>query len=1716
MATTYDFEDKKGPENVFHKLSLQSMFNEGKGFDFGSLNLSGFQGPSSIDLPAIHRQAKFAAVGSAIDAEDPLGEFEKLYQLNKQELELKNKEALIAQSRAKRVASGVSSLAMMQQANPELTDQIRQASANFIAEENKKKYQLEEDASQALFDIWGTADTSQIDEWQKQHTIGGVEAQMELTRRQLAIMSEIEDAQIPIENRGLIWNIINGAMDIAPYFIEPFKDATGRVDNVPIPDHSPSIFDNIFAGGRQKRETAYLMGMHLSPKDFDEMLPKVIDEYKRQSRDFEYLGKLNRGQYLTLLNNTLESPDEFWVNAFNAMDASAAGAILFGGFKGVNNLSRALKLNGAVAESSEYLARALNVAKEEGMNAAERKLGTSFDELLDSVPASALNESGEQSISNGIDAASRAERGRSLMEALWAKRGGNPLDLNRLSPEELENAMNRVREIFTKHFKRKVEDVKIINPTEGSGISSPVMQIFFGAAKGGALNDLGRAKSIARKLGLGEAAVEIRIPGEYIGESVKVPYRLRPASVDDDILTVRQNLGGGYADKDITVAPTKTDFEIANSRTKKFQDVKLLITRNGNAILAFDPNISWDDFIRKTGLNREDLGRAWYKPGKTDGSFYNPDKPIESARRAIDPETNMPGFNLFDKIEAGSISGGIEKNLGAPGYYIRIDLPVNEQGFFDPITDVTAFSDLGRLVLGGAQLSSKDVFGLSVLGIARRNSIVRMLNQAVTPAFKALSKEERKFLNTLKKLSDQQAKWFNDAEVGTMYHREFRGENLTPARVQKAYKMLVAVNDIEYFLRNSELYSIKNAMGFQTIKLNEIRFNGQTELNGRVHHNPSDARPKGRIYDASENTHYTRTDVDQKSYNSSTAAREGKLLIELDQPIPIQLGDGQVMVQNLLINKNEVVLKKLRIDQIPYRAGGHRIYPPQVKFFAKQARTFTQADTGERILMNPRTFVGSTSKVDAQRWVQRMEDARHQYLRFLDPNESFGRVGLRRNLNKILGYDNAEDFINKMDEGVYQADMPFEVVYDRGLPSEYIRPKYNTDAVDEMPGAFSHANTSGRLYYSPKGKETLTDPFGNDLPVMDVFEGLNKSLMNVANITGLSPYKVRAMEKWVATYGHMLDIEQTAPIGSKFRAPFKSGQDPRLMRAAKQQKSVVERVLNWATPEDKLFQENQRTFMEFFDEKMVSWGWDDNLRHNMNSAIHYTSRSSVMNFMRGVAFDMKLALFNVGQFPLQISTMFAAMSISPKHGFQSMLLHPFTRYANPEALAGWLGKIGTKQFGYESADEMLMMLKTMKNSGWLQVDKTHALVNDYGTAVFNLTGNKLQDFREAGRFFFYEAERWNRTIAFDIAWKDVRKANPRMVPGSQEFLEKVMARSETLAMNMTEASSAYWQKGLLSIPTQFWAYQVRMMENLFGKTLTTGEKIRLALGQTILYGTAGLPLFGGFIQEAINDNRGEAANYDKSVVDFFMERGAIDSLIYELSDGNADITYSRRAGTGFFVSDSLRELVNMGHYGETSTAEFLTGATGSIWLSIMGDTAEAYKYGLAEKGVGPVTQDAIEDVFRNVSIINNSLKAYMAWKAGIVTSKTGTPLYETNSGAEAISLFLGIPLGEDIDITAKMDWLKNRKDAKAEVVKILRNYRAELVNNYDDREKVMMKVNAFASMIPPELLQESLQEMQAYGTDPFYDSLSQQIEKKKSKDELARKLREDRLQREAQ
>src|SRR5690606_8579321 len=149
------------------------------------------------------------------------------------------------------------------------------------------------------------------------------------------------------------------------------------------------------------------------------------------------------------------------------------------------------------------------------------------------------------------------------------------------------------------------------------------------------------------------------------------------------------------------------------------------------------------------------------------------------------------------------------------------------------------------------------------------------------------------------------------------------------------------------------------------------------------------------------------------------------------------------------------------------------------------------------------------------------------------------------------------------------------------------------------------------------------------------------------------------------------------------------------------------------------------------------------------------------------------------------------------------------------------------------ADEFKESFEWAQKSGWYRIGREVAVQSDYlDEAMVQGFGSKIL---EKGKWFFNEGERIVRMAAWNAAYLEWKQANPgKALNGAAA--ETILNRADLLSVNMTAASNSSWQRGVIGIPTQFFAYQARLAEQFLGKRLTPQEKARAFATYSIVYG----------------------------------------------------------------------------------------------------------------------------------------------------------------------------------------------------------------------------------------------------------------------------------------
>jgi len=953
---------------------------------------------------------------------------------------------------------------------------------------------------------------------------------------------------------------------------------------------------------------------------------------------------------------------------------------------------------------------------------------------------------------------------------------------------------------------------------------------------------------------------------------------------------------------------------------------------------------------------------------------------------------------------------------------------------------------------------------------------------------------------------------------------------LMPQKIKDAYFKLVELSNVEHLLRNEDIYLNKAVRGFQTVS-----FRGAEDVDGIVYRAGSvPPVPSSRVYNVSEDVHYvakTEDDVKVGQALRLSAAdidrmmkKEGQIMIRLERPVEV---GNRVTVQWVMGRPEDFQVKPLKFEQLGYVEGGHRGYVD--KYYAKQASVGRQGDNGELYLKSPQTYIVGT-QAEVQGWARVMEQAR---LIWNNTDDALRRMEqLARHLDNKPGYPSADEFALMVKNGEFDPEYPVEALYDREMPSDYAKLKTRgwDDLSDpEESGINTYMQTHGRMYTSPKGTR-LPDWRGQDATIIDPFEMMNKALNNIAALSSLTDYKLRAINKWVETFGPYLDLRgiprDASPVRIFQESVFLSDlpEAQKIKNSAEAQRDTIKRVLGWRSDVDREFEYLGRQLVSFVaGDKPGKWN------KSLARGVEWVLERNPVARARKLAFHMKLGLFNVAQFPMQISTMMAAMSLDITRGTEAFMGLPALRgaiglrgQALDEWADFWIAKNWGKVTGFDNPQDFKDMLKAAAGSGWFDVGGAHALVNYHGVdsaigaigkrasgevldigaigkgasgEVLDAAGKVVRGAAQKGTFFFTEAELWNRAIAWQMAWKHARKQG--LIPGTSKFNEAILTRANDLSFNMSQAGMAAWQKGWASVPTQFLSYQARFLEALMGKQFTRGEKIRLLLGQGVLYGTAGLP-FVAFASEMIRSGEGQAPEI--GTWQGLVDRGILDTIIWATT--GSDVQYGERAATGTFITDTFRELFGMSKYGEVSFVDIMGGPLWSITKDVSGQGVKIFwdtvRFVSAESGgeTGlPSTSDTVVQLAKNISSFNNAYKAYMVWNYGQYITKTGKVALDDLPSTDAFAVFLGLAPGEYRDYVAKQDWRRNRQGQIKEVSDKIVEIRQKFVREPHRAEAITAEQELLMRITPQDIWSDALTDAsRSKAGESIYDGLARRYE----------------------
>lgn len=824
------------------------------------------------------------------------------------------------------------------------------------------------------------------------------------------------------------------------------------------------------------------------------------------------------------------------------------------------------------------------------------------------------------------------------------------------------------------------------------------------------------------------------------------------------------------------------------------------------------------------------------------------------------------------------------------------------------------------------------------------------------------------------------------------------------------------------------------------------------------------------------------SEVDEDIRKSVTEMVDGNAgIIQIASPynLPLKESTGVSQIVNFVVT-DAYQSNRLSFKQIPFNPGGHKGY--DYGNYVKQPKTMWinkgQIYTGD-VTIRP-----ANSSGDAAEYATRLDKAR-QLLKAETPSKT--RVGsyggreiaaesdddvlnifreetgdlylqpeeiiFRESVDPIDGRDfdsyvranlpeSPEELRARFASGELSIDNPIVVVR-KG------RSSLELDSVKSSLGPVTNANLDPLNLFRDVDKEfagernldlnsivsgTEENPlFQLHSPrLIDPLEIANRAAANLSRNTYLNDYKVKVANHFVEEFGdkdiftipkELLRNNPVAFLSDPSKIWNKNAPDQRLLAAARNFQRAYADLMGIQSPMSRWWTAEKAKLEDALYDNLsqgkAKWIADNALAQHRDP----------VTFARKVAFDLKLGLFNPVQLFKQAQTLVHITALTnPKIASQASSVYWHMRMLgrsnqSKEMRNWWASK--AKVFGW-SKDDFLEAYDHLSRSGLLRVEGEHAWADDMlDPRIYTTTIGKTLD---KGRMFFREGERITRIAGFNAAYLEWKAANKGKVFDRRAF-QTVMRRQDDLTVNMTRASNAHWQQaggGILSIPTQFFSYQIRLWEQMIGGRLSWTQKGKAILTYSLLYGfPIGVGGTIGGIYPWYEDLKQSALEHGVKPADGFEElfhKGILGMLTQLVTGEEYDVGASW-GPTGLpWIKDILDR--------DATVQDFILGASGGTFEEIIASTAPLMSSigGIFSDGGAPVVGRDFIDFARNISTVNNAAKLYYAMNAMRYESKTGTNISMEWSGWDGfLSGVMGIQPTELNNIGRFMDSAKDRQ-----------------------------------------------------------------------------------------
>ncbi len=764
-------------------------------------------------------------------------------------------------------------------------------------------------------------------------------------------------------------------------------------------------------------------------------------------------------------------------------------------------------------------------------------------------------------------------------------------------------------------------------------------------------------------------------------------------------------------------------------------------------------------------------------------------------------------------------------------------------------------------------------------------------------------------------------------------------------------------------------------------------------------------------------------------------------------------------------------------NHIPRRGGGHVEY--EHPYYIKQAKIKFDNASGSNWYEGDTTIMPMMVHKMAQDVAGKLDTVR-KYL--LDKNEVAARDYSNNNLHvewkEVEGWFKGEKLPNGEWRGArLSLKEPIQVIdknkslvdVDNNLAKRYDNFRNGNkegNAARQNRVQFSEERDAFDVF-TLENKGTARNPLYNIIQAdkVDPITSLNRGLERIAKSNFMDDYKTMSVEHWLQQAKNWLNASESEIRHSPFyyfrEAKFLPSAPADLRGRLETAKAHIEQLIQQPSETAaKLHIISQKlsdaTYDKLGPNSVLTPEWD------------LAKLRDPFKFIRTITYHAAMGLWSIPQYIVQSGNYSNILGIAgAKYAAPGTLgaqLHFWSRVnSNPEII-DFLDKMASKFYipgtSRYKPGEFKEAFEEFKKTGFGNVGGEYAALDDpMNQRVVSAAG---QTFLDASTFFVRNGERNSRYGAWYTAMKEFRDVKPVGRITEQDRAD-ILQRADLLNINMSRASSSALHSGAMSVPTQFYTYQLRLTELMAGSRLTSAEKRRLIVTNMLLYGipmgtgVSGIPL-AGYMRQKMMEN-------GYVVGDDFFSSTAMEGV---LSAAGAVISGKGdpRAGTWYDFPERLG----------TKGFDFLGGINRSDknFLDIIGGPAWSLAKGTWEASDGfwrvmtnlvrddgdlfqPAPEDFI-DPLRNISSVNSFFRTLAAFHTGRWISKKEAWLADTTPFQAVFAGIAGFKDQRVNDIQTMRNALQHQTEYEKEIEKqFQQEYRRGAIASQDGNEELATK-----------------------------------------------------------